>query len=140
MRRFLPLENVFLFGILLSWSLIPFSTSAQSEAAQQKLDTYFNKHASKLKVETSDVSEMFITKSYVDKSTGIEHIYAQQRIHGIDVIGGVFSLHSSEKAAKEFAASNLVSKAGLAISGPSAAFTAECPGRSKLSGKYNAAG
>ena len=132
MRSILPGNRCVLHAILLLFLFSPFYLTAQNQTAKQKLDAYFGKHASRLNLQPTDYTELFVTSSYTDQTTGIEHIYAQQKINGIDVVGGAFSLHASVRVDKAYEADNLVKTGNLSIPGASAAVPAETAARTAL--------
>ena len=109
MRFFLPRKACALTATIFL-SLLLSSSSFSQTTAKQKLDAWLAKNATRMNLQSRDVSELFITNSFVDASTGIEHIYAQQRVNGVDVVGGQFALHSSTRNSKEYEADNLVKK------------------------------
>ncbi|WP_207494147.1 M36 family metallopeptidase [Aridibaculum aurantiacum] len=63
----------------------------QSELAAVK--AYLEKHKEQFQLSPTDYADVGITHSYTEKETPIKRIYAQQKIGGIDVVGGSFSLH-----------------------------------------------
>lgn len=105
---------------------------AQEISSRQKLDAYFQKNAARLGLQPADYSGLFVTSSHTDPATGIEHIYAQQRINGIDVIGGHFALHASTKAGKEYEANNLVRTDNLTVASAAPAVSSEAAVRAIL--------
>src|SRR5438552_1592773 len=54
---------------------------------------YALQHKDKLKISAKDVESLFETHSYIEKSSGIQHVYATQKINGLIVTGTNFSLH-----------------------------------------------
>lgn len=120
------------FCLVLTLSLLPSLSFAQNELAQQRLNSYLNTNAAKLHLKSNDYAELFITSSYTDPTTGIQHIYAQQRFNGIDVLGGMISLHSSTIANKEYVADNLFKSSDFGVPSPSFAVTAQQAASSAL--------
>lgn len=111
--------------------LVSAALSAQQTTASEKLVNYLSKNSAQFKLQPADASQLQVISSYVDAASGIEHIYAQQQVNGIDVVGSVFSLHSS-KGEKQVAANNLIPVSGYSKPGASAALSAEQGARKAL--------
>ncbi|MEO7311659.1 MAG: M36 family metallopeptidase [Chitinophagaceae bacterium] len=54
---------------------------------------YFTSHKSQFNAAVTDVAELKITNENTDPTTGIRHIYVQQKLHQLDVINAVAALH-----------------------------------------------
>lgn len=127
------------YCLMLAASLLPFVSFSQVQNAKQKLNDYLSRNASRLKLQSRDYAELFVTSSYNDATSGIQHVYAQQRFNGIDVVGGMFALHSSTKANKEYEADNLFKSSEFAIASSTSSITAEQAVRNALNeGHYPA--
>jgi extracellular elastinolytic metalloproteinase len=124
MRPCLPWK-VIAMPLITFFLCISSSLNAQNTNAKQKLDAWFSKHSARLNLQSKDYSELFVTTSFTDASAGIEHIYSQQRINGIDVVGGQFAFHASTKMMKEYEADNLVKTSSLTIASTAATFNSE---------------
>src|ERR1041385_4307168 len=70
-------------------------TYPQNSSALLTVKQYVQNHKVKLGVTDKDVASLFLTYEYVDKTTGIHHMYATQRINGLTVTGSNFSLHTT---------------------------------------------
>ncbi len=83
--------------IILLCLLIPsfFSFSQNKPAALELLKQYAVEHKQSLGIEQNDAANLFVTYDYIDKSTGIQHIYAAQKLNGLTIINTDFSLHTS---------------------------------------------
>jgi extracellular elastinolytic metalloproteinase len=68
---------------------------AQQKASLEKLKSYLNANQQKLKLSTEDLNTLSITHEYTDYSTGVEHVFASQKINGLTVTNAGFSLHTS---------------------------------------------
>ncbi|MBV9962589.1 MAG: M36 family metallopeptidase, partial [Parafilimonas sp.] len=83
--------------------------SQNNQQAFQALKQYVSSHKQSLGIDEKDAENLFVTYDYVDKSTGIRHIYAAQKLNGLTVINTDFSLHTS--GVKQFVANHLISTA-----------------------------
>ncbi len=79
----------FLFCLCLKTSLS--FTQNQSEIVLIK--QYVLQHKDKLKISSKDVESLFETYNYIEKGSGIQHIYATQKINGLTITNTNFSLH-----------------------------------------------
>ena len=79
---------------------------AQKQPAVETVRRFANANLEKLSLRAGDVQNLAVTHDYIDASTGIEHIYATQKINGLSVTGSNLSLHT--KGAKIFETNNLV--------------------------------
>src|SRR5258705_10376722 len=103
MRSFLKMTRYYIVPVLTLFSTNLF---AQDRDSKQILSTYLSRNSSTLKLQSQDYAELFVTSDVNDHSTGVRHVYAQQRFNNIDVAGGMFSLHTS--SGKEYATDNLI--------------------------------
>lgn len=69
------------------------------QKADAALREYFVLHVAESNATTKDVAEMRITSDYTDATIGIRHIYAQQRLNGLDVVNGNAALHLTASGA-----------------------------------------
>ena len=79
---------------------------AQKQHAVETVRRFANSNLEKLSLRAGDVQNLTVTHDYVDASTGIEHIYATQKINGLSVTGSNLSLHT--KGARVIESNNLV--------------------------------
>jgi len=100
-----------------------FFYGANAQTAKQTLTQFLNENAARLNVDAKDFAELHVTNEMKDNTTGIHHIYAQQRFNGIDVVGGVFSLHG--KNGKQYEANNLIKSNEYSIASTASVLTAE---------------
>lgn len=54
---------------------------------------YFTAHKTQFGASEKDVNEIKLMNDHVDQSTGLRHIYVQQKLNNLDVVNGVASLH-----------------------------------------------
>ena len=67
----------------------------------------------KLNLRAKDVQNLIVRLDYVDALTGIEHIYATQKIRGLSVPGSNLSLHT--KGARVIESNNSIPTASYSI-------------------------
>src|ERR1700759_2615893 len=91
-----------------------FCFSQNNQQALQVLKQYVSSHKQSLGIDQKDADNLFITYDYVDKSTGINHIYAAQKLNGLTIINSDFSLHTLD--AKQIVANHLISTAKYKVS------------------------
>ncbi len=105
----------FVYG-LLSLVLIFFNLkgSAQRSTPLEQVRSYVLNHQQQLGVTQTEADNLLVTASYVDASTGIQHIYATQVLHGLVITRSSFSLHKS--GSKTVEANRLVSYKSFSIS------------------------
>jgi extracellular elastinolytic metalloproteinase len=70
--------------------------------------TYLEQNKTQLNLSPADYNDVIVTRSFTEKETGIQRIYTQQKIAGIDVEGGSFSLHINTKTNSRIGTSNLL--------------------------------
>src|SRR5436305_1207151 len=99
-----------------------------NQQALQVLKQYVILHSQSLGIAEKDADNLFVTYVYTDRSTGIQHIYAAQKLNGLTVINSDFSLHTLN--AKQIVANHLISatkyKAGsvaVSVNAKDAVFT-----------------
>lgn len=85
------------FAIILS----SYPCSAQQSDALQIVKQHLEKNYSSLALSRTDIKEIGIKSDYIDKSTGIRHIYAHQTLQGLSVMGSDYSLHLSDNREME---------------------------------------
>src|SRR5690606_5111756 len=68
---------------------------------------YVAANQQRLGLSEADIATLRVSHDYTDISTGIQHIYASQRINGLEVVNTHFSLHTN--AAKSFSSNQLIS-------------------------------
>lgn len=81
------------FIIFLLCCLLSFQSQAQSQNALQIVEQYLNKKAVDHGLAKSDISEVKITDNYTDNHNGLTHVYAQQQLGGIEIVGSNLGLH-----------------------------------------------
>lgn len=74
--------------LLLCFVFTAFSQSPDEAAAKNKISMA----ASRIRLSASDVQDAIILKNYIDKSTGIQHVYLQQTYKGIPVYNSIKTL------------------------------------------------
>ena len=108
-----------LFGLM--HAVVCFTQSNQQ--ALQVLKQYVSVHTQSLGITEKDAENLFVTYNYVDKSTGIQHIYAAQKLNGLTIINSDFSLHTLN--AKQIVANHLISTAKYKVSSASVSVNAK---------------
>ena len=73
-----------------------------------RVRSYLQSRQAVLQLAPEDFAELAITSSYKEKTSAIHRIYAQQKLAGIDIIGGSFSLHNNENTGYTTGTSNLI--------------------------------
>src|ERR1700750_2152556 len=94
-----------------------------NQQALQALKQYVSSHKQNLGIDQKDADNLFITYDYVDKSTGINHIYAAQKLNGLTIINSDFSLHTLD--AKQIVANHLIATAKYKLTATAASVTAK---------------
>jgi hypothetical protein len=72
-----------------------FLTGASNDAPLNIAVKYVTAHASELGLAANDLSGYTLTSQYVSEHTGVTHIYLQQAIQGLDVLGAYINVNVS---------------------------------------------
>ncbi len=100
---------------------ITFKASSQDQSFLPELKQYALQRKDQFHIVQKDVESMFVTFSYTDKTTGIQHAYATQKINGLTVTNTSFSLHTLGNA--QSATNKLIALSSYKI--PSASVTTD---------------
>ena len=100
-------------GLFFSFCLVTTFSFSQNQNEISVVKQYALQHKDKLKISPKDVESLFETYAYVEKSSGIQHIYATQKLNGLTVTNTNFSLHSIRNFQSD--ASRLISAAKYKI-------------------------
>lgn len=104
------MKNIYSFMLMscaLFFVLIANNSFSQKTPALSVLKNYVAQNKEKLKLSDKDIESLAVTYDYKDANTGIQHIYATQKLNGLTVTGSNFSLHLQD--AKQIEANHLVS-------------------------------
>ncbi len=103
MNKFYHFNNLvkgFIFILLFfSFSVI---VSAQTGSKLPEAQKFIEKNRAKYNLEKEDVSELRISSEIQDDNTGITHLYLQQQINSIDVVGSSMGVHFKDGEVKHF--------------------------------------
>src|SRR5687768_2516429 len=69
---------------------------SQSSSASGKLKSYVTTNQQKLGVTEVEANNLVVTHEYIDPTTGIQHIYAVQKMNGLTITNTSFGLHTSK--------------------------------------------
>ncbi|GAA4501156.1 T9SS-dependent M36 family metallopeptidase [Hymenobacter ginsengisoli] len=73
----------------------------------------------------SDVADVLVTNSYTDASTGLTHIYVQQRVNGLVIFNATGAVHTDKTGKVVFATQDFVANAAAKAAAASPALTPE---------------
>ncbi len=91
------MRNLFIIIILITTSQL-FGQSRQLDFAKEYLST----HLKQFNLTERDIQEFRISSAYFDESMGVEHLYLQQQINGIDIQNAILNLHIKNGAVLYF--------------------------------------
>ena len=86
---------------------------AHQQTAAETVRQFANANLEKLSLRVGNVQNLIVRLDYVDASTGIEHIYATQKISGLSVPGSNLSLHT--KGARVIESNNSIPTASYSV-------------------------
>lgn len=78
---------------LLLLLLLSLSTKAQQKISPELAQTWLEQKQAELELTTDDIADFVITDQYTDAHNSVTHIYLQQRYQGINIEGGIISMH-----------------------------------------------
>ncbi len=78
-----------------------FRSQAQAQSGLEKIKQFAVENRQRLSLSDEDISSLVVNHEYTDHSTGIQHIYATQKINGLTVVNSSFALHATAKASME---------------------------------------
>lgn len=84
----------------------------------QQLQTFLKQNQARYNLNPGDYKELVITRDYNEKNSGINRIYAQQKINGIDVQGGIVSIHTNTTTGVQVGTSNLLALHNYIVDAP----------------------
>lgn len=100
-----------------------FAGQVCGQQALQKLKTYAQVNQKKLGIGEADIATISVTHDYVDASTGVQHIYASQKINGLQIVNSNFSLHTN--SSQSFSSNQLVSTVNYKVNPAAANITSK---------------
>jgi len=80
-------------NILLLFFIIIYSNLFGQQPNLDFAKNYINKELHQFNLLESDVQNIRISDAYYDKLLGVDHIYLQQQLNGIDIENAIFNLH-----------------------------------------------
>ena len=109
-----------------------FLTGPSSEDALELALGYVRGDAQQLGVTGADLGDLVVTDRYVSRHTGVTHVYLRQRLHGIDVFGGVANVNVAKDG-------SIVNVGNRLVPDLAASATSRAPGESAASAVAGAA-
>src|SRR5687767_11018722 len=110
--------SLFLFSISLGTVVYGQQTDGRS-----LIQNHLRQQAGSLQLSERTIESIDVTNDYIERGTGIRHIYAHQKINGLTVLDGAYSFHI--KGTRTVDASNLVDLNTVQVLPVSISVTAE---------------
>ena len=93
--------------LLILCSFFYHATAHAQSNPLEPVKNYLDNNRARFSLQEQDYAGLAVTRNYKEQS-GIERVYVQQKLSGIDVVGGSFSLHTNPRTGYATATSNLL--------------------------------
>lgn len=114
------LKKLPLFLLVMGLSFLTNKETIAQSFTKSHAVQHLEKNLVKLGLQATDISEIEVTDNYVDKRTGITHMYLRQNYQGVPVRQGVGSIHIKENGEVFYATNKYVANLAEKVTNTSA--------------------